>query len=90
MRKATRMTDKTPDYPEPFPTMTLKFMPDLYMVPGTIKFKPLMNINRNMAIIKHGKELTVVNPIRLSEKGEEQLKQLGEVKRIIRLGVAHG
>jgi hypothetical protein len=85
------MTDKTPDYPEPFPHDDIEeIMPDLYMFRGTIKFKPLVNISRNMAIIKHGKELTLVNPIRLSEKGEEQLKQLGEVKRIIRLGVAHG
>lgn len=91
MREATSMTDKTPDYPEPFPHDDIEeIMPDLYMVRGTIKFKPLVNISRNMAIIKHGKELTLVNPIRLSEKGEEQLKQLGEVKRIIRLGVAHG
>lgn len=92
------MTDTSPaaatkqaDYPKPFPhDDVVEIMPDLYMVRGTLPFKPLVYISRNMAIIKHGNELTLVNPIRLTEKGEEQLHKLGEVKRIFRLGIAHG
>lgn len=89
------MTDASPaatkEYPKPFPHDEIQeILPDLYMVRGTFQFKPLVNISRNMAIIKNGNELTLVNPIRLTEKGEEELKKLGEVKRILRLGILHG
>lgn len=81
----------TNQYPRPFPHDDIKeIMPDLYMVRGTIQLNPLVYISRNMAIIKHENELTLVNPIRLAEKGEEQLQELGTVKRIFRLGIAHG
>jgi len=84
-------TTKAADYPKAFPHDSIEeIMPNLYMVRGTIQFKPLVNISRNMAIIKNGDELTLVNPIRLTEEGEAELKKLGEVKRLLRLGIAHG
>lgn len=63
---------------------------DLFMARGSIRLNALGRITRNMAIVRHAGELTLINPIRLSAAGEEQLKALGEVKRIMRLGPMHG
>jgi hypothetical protein len=63
---------------------------DVFMVRGSIRLNALMRITRNMGIIRHGGELTLVDPIRLDDAGEAQLRGLGEVKRILRLGSLHG
>jgi hypothetical protein len=63
---------------------------DVFMVRGSIRMNPLVRITRNMGIIRHGSELTLVNPIRLNDADEAQLRGLGEVKRILRLGSLHG
>jgi hypothetical protein len=63
---------------------------DVFMARGSIRLNPLMRITRNMGIMRHGDELTLVNPIRLDEAGEAQLRGLGEVRRIVRLGALHG
>jgi len=64
--------------------------PDLFMVRGSIRLNPLMRITRNMAIVRHDGELSLVDPIRLDEGGERDLLALGEVRRILRLGPMHG
>jgi len=63
---------------------------DLFMVRGSIRMNALMSISRNMAIVRHAGELNLVNPIRLDEPGERALLELGDVKRILRLGSMHG
>jgi hypothetical protein len=63
---------------------------DLFMVRGSIRMNALMRITRNMAIVRHQGELSLVNPIRLDEEGERQLLALGDIKRILRLGPMHG
>ncbi len=63
---------------------------DVYMVRGSIAMNPLVRISRNMAVIQHEGELTLINPIRLDPAGEAQLATLGEVSRILRLGPLHG
>jgi hypothetical protein len=63
---------------------------DVFMVRGTIRLNALMRITRNMTIIRHQGALTLVDPIRLTPEGEGQLKRLGEVRRILRLGALHG
>jgi hypothetical protein len=63
---------------------------DVFMVRGSIKLNPLVRISRNMGIVREGNELTLLNPIRLNSEGESQLKALGEVTNIIRLGAMHG
>ena len=63
---------------------------DVFMVRGSIKVNALLRISRNMAIVRHDGELTLVNPIRLDVAGEEKLRSLGTVKRIMRLGPFHG
>ena len=63
---------------------------DVFMVSGSIRVNPVIRITRNMAVIRHAGELTLIDPIRLDDAGERALKDLGTVKRIIRLGFFHG
>ena len=63
---------------------------ELFMVRGSMRMNPLVRITRNMAIVRHEGELSLINPIRLTAAAEAELKQLGEIKRIIRLGPMHG
>jgi hypothetical protein len=76
-----------PSYPhDPIETIS----DTIYMARGSIKMNPIIRITRNMAIIRHGAELTLVNPIRLNEHGLSQLDGLGQVKHVLRLGALHG
>lgn len=63
---------------------------DVFMVRGCIRLNALMTITRNMAIVRHAGELTLVDPIRLSVAEEKRLEALGTIKRILRLGPMHG
>ena len=63
---------------------------DVFMVSGSIRMNPIIRITRTMAVIRHDGELTLVDPIRLNDEGERRLKDLGTVKRIMRLGCFHG
>jgi hypothetical protein len=63
---------------------------DLFMVRGSVRMNALMHITRNMAIVRHQGELSLVNPIRLDEEGERRLLALGDIERILRLGPMHG
>lgn len=76
-----------PAYPHDAPEQIVEHV---FMVRGSIPLNPIMRISRNMAIVRHDGELTLINPIRLNEQGEAQLRALGEVKRIMRLGPFHG
>ena len=67
-----------------------QIQPDVFMARGEIKLNALMTISRNMAIVRHGDELTLVDPIRLSPDEEKRLEELGSVKRVLRLGSFHG
>jgi hypothetical protein len=64
--------------------------PDLFMVRGSVRMNPLMRITRNMAIVRHGGELSLVDPIRLEQAEEGRLETLGTIRRILRLGPLHG
>lgn len=63
---------------------------DLFMVRGSVPLNALLTITRNMAIVRHDGELTLVNSVRLSPSEEARLRELGSVRRIIRLGPFHG
>jgi hypothetical protein len=43
-----------------------------------------------MVVVRQGDELTVVNAIRLTTEGEEELAKLGRVRHLVRIGFAHG
>lgn len=49
-----------------------------------------MRMNRNMVIVKSGDELTLINPVRLSDAALSQLDALGNVRHVLRLGDFHG
>jgi hypothetical protein len=63
---------------------------DVFMARGSIRMNPIMRITRNMAVVRNGGELTLIDPIRLDLAGEKQLEGLGRVKHILRLGCFHG
>lgn len=86
-------------YPNATPHGTLnQVMDDIYMVTGCVALKaphpkwgPLSLVfSRNMYVVKQGDELTLINSVRLNDKGLAELEQLGKVKHIIRLAAFHG
>jgi hypothetical protein len=68
----------------------IKIFEDVYLVHGSIKIGPGMRMNRNMVIIKEGDALSLINPVRLSDEGLQQLDEIGTVRHVIRLGDFHG
>lgn len=80
-----------PAFPPPQPHGPVRALTDrLYVVRGVMRMNPLLRISRNMAVVRHGGDLTLVNPIRLTVDGEREIRDLGTVKRILRLGAFHG
>ncbi len=63
---------------------------DVFMARGSIGMGPILRISRNMAVVRRGDELTLINPIRLNETGLKRLDALGTVRHILRLGAHHG
>lgn len=65
---------------------------DLFMVHGEHRFAPGFYISRNMTIVrnKSNGDLTLISPMKLSEDGLNALKELGNVKYLLRLGHFHG
>lgn len=65
---------------------------NIFMVTGTAAFKkPLpVSFSRNMTVIRSGDELTIVNSVRLTERGLKALEALGKVKHVVRLAGFHG
>lgn len=78
-------------YPPAYPHMPIKKIGDnLFMARGSIRFNRFVRLSRNMAIVKSGTELTLIDPIRLNKRGLRDLDKLGTVKHLIRLGGGHG
>ena len=67
-----------------------EIFPNVYLLRGSIKIGPFLQMNRNMIVVSNGTELTIVNAVRLNNKNLEILDELGTVKNIIRLGDFHG
>jgi len=63
-----------------------KVIENVYFLQGSMPFKPLIRLPRNMVIIKNAEELSVINSVRLSESEENELAKLGQVKHVIRIG----
>ena len=64
--------------------------PGVHFLHGSIQMKPGVRINRNMIVLAHDGNLTLVNPVRLNEQGLAALDALGQVTEIVRLGDFHG
>lgn len=66
-------------------------LPDVFFVTGSVTLKkPKMRFSRNMIVLRHGNELTIVNTVRLDDEGLAALDALGEVKHILRIAGFHG
>ncbi|MFI4938187.1 MAG: hypothetical protein ACHQJ6_06740 [Candidatus Berkiellales bacterium] len=46
--------------------------------------------SRNMVIVKNNDELTLINTVRLNDKGLAALEKLGKVINVVRIGAFHG
>lgn len=78
-------------FPPVYPHQRIKQIgDDLFMARGSIRFNRFVRLSRNMAIVRSGGELTLINPIRLNERDLRALDALGAVKHVMRLGAAHG
>jgi hypothetical protein len=63
---------------------------NVFALRGSFRMNAMIRISRNMAIVRSGTELTLINPIRVSEDGLKKLDELGGVKHLVRLGGFHG
>lgn len=63
---------------------------DVFMVRGSINMNRFVRITRNMAIIREGGELTIVNPLRVNKAVEDEILSLGSIAHVMRLGAFHG
>lgn len=78
-------------YPNAMPQDTLiEIFPHVYLLRGSLKVAPLLQINRNMLVIEQQGELTLINAVRMNENNLKHLEQIGTVKHVIRLGDFHG
>lgn len=63
---------------------------DVFAVRGSLLMNPLIRISRNMAVVRHAGELSLINPVRLNDAGIDALERLGRIRRIMTLGALHG
>jgi len=70
--------------------MPLEVAQDVFVVYGSVRLMPLMRITRNMAIVRHAGQLTLINPVRMTDAGLAALDALGKVAHVLRLGPLHG
>lgn len=78
-------------FPPVFPHDPIAAIADnVWVARGSVKMNPLVRITRNMAIVRDGDVLTLVNPIRLRDDELKKLDALGTVKNIMRIGCFHG
>jgi hypothetical protein len=74
------------DLPLTWKTKTIKRLDDnTYAFYCTSRLSTA-RINKNMIVIEHKGELSVINPLKLTSEGQRKLSKLGQVKHIIRLG----
>lgn len=86
----TLMADYTPQWPH---GPINEIFPNIFFVTGTNKttFEGFdFQTSRNMVILREGKDLTLINTVRLTDKGLAELEKLGTVKNIMRIGAFHG
>ena len=62
---------------------------DAWYLQGSVAFKPLVRLQRNMVILRDGDALTLISAIRLNPEGEAALEALGTVTHVVKIGF-HG
>ncbi len=63
---------------------------DVFRVTGSLRFMPLVSITRNMTVVRQGKELVILNSVRMTPEGEAELEKLGKVTHVVRVAAFHG
>lgn len=81
------MADFPPAQPHAMPE---ELFPDVFLVRGSVQVAPLVRITRNMVVLRHGRDLTLVNAVRMTPEGEAALEALGTVRHLVKLGHFHG
>ena len=77
-------------FPEPLPHEPIRqVFDDVFFVTGRFRMAPLVNITRNMVIIRDGDALTLINAVRLTAQGERQLEELGKPRHLMKIGAFH-
>lgn len=66
-----------------------ELFPNVFVIRGSFPIAPLVTIPRNMLVIRQGRDLTLVNAVRLSPEGERQLQELGTIQHLVKLGHFH-
>jgi hypothetical protein len=80
-----------PDFRPAYPHGSFEeVFPNLFFLRGRLRLAPAVSITRNMVVVRQGDELVLVNSVRLTEAGEQELERLGKVRHLVRLGFAHG
>jgi len=67
--------------------------PGVFFVTGTMQTVLMgahWHFSRNMAIVRDGDALTLINTVRLDEAGLAHLDSLGTVKHVLKIGALHG
>jgi len=78
------------NYPKVEPHGQLEpIIENVWFLTGSVIFKPLLRLPRNMVVVKNGNELTLINSVRLNEEGQAALDALGTVKHVMKIGF-HG
>lgn len=62
----------------------------VFLVRGAYRMGPGVVISRTMTIIKNPDGLVLLNAIRLSDAGQNELDRLGKTKHIVKLSDSHG
>jgi hypothetical protein len=78
------------DFPPAMPHHALvPIFEDAWYLKGSVNFKPLVRLQRNMVVLRHDGELMLINSIRLNEAGEAALEALGTIAHVVKIG-GHG
>jgi len=62
---------------------------NIYSLIGSMQLFGIFKYSRNMVILKDGDKLCLVNPVRLNQKEEKKLLEMGKIYSILKLGRLH-
>ena len=66
-----------------------EFAPDVFRLRGSVAMGPGIRIARNMVVLRHDGELTVLSGVRLDDAERARLDALGTVRNVVKIGM-HG
>lgn len=66
-----------------------EILTDVFVVRAEEHVGPLVDVPRNVTILRRGDDLVMIDGMRLAEETEAHLERLGRVRHLVRLGHAH-